>query len=155
MHCPHCQREVPPDSQFCNICGARVNFCAVYIFPFVRALLGLTFMTPVAYPLVTRGKPILSLTVVSYEGTMLGAILFTVLGIIFESGLPKPKTGLYDTPPCGFSLGSALDSQKAVVWVESGVVFQSGLPPLVSWPPSKMFSAVMGPEASRRGIIRL
>ncbi len=97
MHCPHCQREVPPDSQFCNICGARVNFCAVYIFPFVRALLGLTFMTPVAYPLVTRGKPILSLTVVSYEGTMLGAILFTVLGIIFESGLPKPKTGLYDT----------------------------------------------------------
>ena len=57
-------------------------------------------MTQVAYPLVTGGKPILSLppmAVVSYEGTMLGAILFTVLGIIFESRLPKLKMGLYDT----------------------------------------------------------
>ena len=27
---------------------------------------------------------------------MLGAILFTVLGIMFESRLPKPKLGLYD-----------------------------------------------------------
>ena len=27
---------------------------------------------------------------------MLGAILFTCLGIIFESRLPKPKLGLYD-----------------------------------------------------------
>ena len=57
-------------------------------------------MTQVAYPLVTGGKPILSLppmAVVTYEGTMLGAILFTVMGIIFESRLPKPKAGLYDT----------------------------------------------------------
>ena len=27
---------------------------------------------------------------------MLGAILFTVIGIIFESRLPRPKLGLYD-----------------------------------------------------------
>ena len=36
------------------------------------------------------------MAVVTYEGTMLGAILFTVLGIMFESRLPKPKLGLYD-----------------------------------------------------------
>ena len=36
--------------------------------------------------------------IIMYEGTMLGAILFTVLGVIFESRLPKPfGVGLYDT----------------------------------------------------------
>ena len=86
--------------------GEREEKHRIYLFPFIGALLGLTSgiiltsMTQVAYPLVTGGKPILSLppmAVVSYEGTMLGAILFTVLGIIFESRLPKPKVGLYDT----------------------------------------------------------
>ena len=86
--------------------GEREEKHRIYLFPFVGALLGLTSgiiltsMTQVAYPLVTGGKPILSLppmAVVSYEGTMLGAILFTVLGIIFESRLPKFKMGLYDT----------------------------------------------------------
>lgn len=86
--------------------GEREEKHRIYIFPFIGALLGLTSgilltsMTQVAYPLVTGGKPILSLppmAIVSYEGTMLGAILFTVLGIIFESRLPKLKAGLYDT----------------------------------------------------------
>ena len=86
--------------------GEREEKHRLYIFPFVGALLGLTSgilltsMTQVAYPMVTGGKPILSLppmAIVSYEGTMLGAILFTVLGIIFESRLPKFKQGLYDT----------------------------------------------------------
>ena len=85
--------------------GEREEKHRLYLFPFIGALLGLTSaimltsMTQVAYPLVTGGKPILSLppmAVISYEGTMLGAILFTVLGIIFESRLPKPKMGLYD-----------------------------------------------------------
>lgn len=78
----------------------------VYVFPFIGAALGLsvalllTTATQAAYPLVTGGKPILSIppmAIISYEGTMLGAILFTVLGIIFESRLPKLKLGLYDT----------------------------------------------------------
>ena len=86
--------------------GEREEKHRIYLFPFIGAILGLTSgiiltsMTQVAYPLVTGGKPILSLppmAVVSYEGTMLGAILFTVLGIIFESRLPKLKMGLYDT----------------------------------------------------------
>ena len=85
--------------------GERHNSHRLYVFPFVGALCGLTAgilltsMTQMAYPLVTGGKPILSLppmAIVTYEGTMLGAILFTVLGIIFESRLPRPRMGLYD-----------------------------------------------------------
>jgi len=85
--------------------GERPEHHRLYIFPFVGALLGLTSgilltsMTQMAYPLVQGGKPILSLppmAIVTYEGTMLGAILFTVLGIIFESRLPRVKRGLYD-----------------------------------------------------------
>ena len=85
--------------------GEREEKHRLYLYPFVGALLGLTSgimitaMTQVAYPLVTGGKPILSLppmAIICYEGTMLGAILFTVIGIIFESRLPKLKMGLYD-----------------------------------------------------------
>ena len=77
----------------------------LYVFPFVGALLGLsvaillTTATQAAYPMVTGGKPILSLppmVIISYEGMMMGAILFTVLGIFFESRLPNLKAGLYD-----------------------------------------------------------
>ena len=85
--------------------GEREEKHRLYLYPIVGALLGLTSgimitaMTQMAYPLVTGGKPILSLppmAIICYEGTMLGAILFTVIGIIFESRLPKLKMGLYD-----------------------------------------------------------
>ena len=60
----------------------------------------LTAGTQLAYPLVTGGKPILGIppmAIIMYEGTMLGAILFTVVGIIFESRLPRLFMGAYDT----------------------------------------------------------
>ncbi len=85
--------------------GERDEPHRLYLYPFIGALLGLTSgilitaMSQVAYPLVTGGKPVLSLppmAIVCYEGTMLGAILFTVIGIIFESRLPKFALGLYD-----------------------------------------------------------
>ena len=53
-----------------------------------------------AYPLVTGGKPILSIppmAIIMYEGTMLGAIIFAVIGIIIESRLPRLFMGAYDT----------------------------------------------------------
>lgn len=59
----------------------------------------LTSGTQLAYPLVTGGKPILSfppMTIIIYEGTMLGAIIFTVIGIILESRLPRLFMGAYD-----------------------------------------------------------
>lgn len=69
----------------------------LYVFPFVGAACGLTIAllvtigTQLGYPLVTGGKPLLSIPPmvnVCYEGTMLGAVMFTVLGILFESRLP-------------------------------------------------------------------
>jgi hypothetical protein len=86
--------------------GEREEPHRVYIFPFIGAIIGLTAgimltsMTQLAYPLVQGGKPILSLppmAVVTYESTMLTAIVFTIIGIIFESRLPAFKQGLYDT----------------------------------------------------------
>ena len=67
--------------------GEREEHIKLFLFPFIGGLLGfvggimVTSMTQMAYPLITGGKPILSLppmAVVMYEGTMLGAILFTV-----------------------------------------------------------------------------
>ncbi|MBI4287507.1 MAG: DUF3341 domain-containing protein [Chloroflexi bacterium] len=77
----------------------------LYVFPFVGAVLGLsvavliTVGTQIFPPIVTGGKPILSIPpmiIIMFEGTMLGAILFTVIGVIFESRLFGPKLGLYD-----------------------------------------------------------
>ena len=86
--------------------GEREERHRLYVFPLVGALVGLTIgilmtsMTQMAYPMVQGGKPILSLppmAVVTYESTMLTAIVFTIIGIVFESRLPKTKQGLYDT----------------------------------------------------------
>ena len=59
----------------------------------------LTVSTQISYPMVTGGKPVLSIPPminVMYEGTMLGAILFTIIGIIFESRLPNLGAAPYD-----------------------------------------------------------
>lgn len=77
----------------------------LFLFPFIGALAGmsvgllLTIGTQLSFPLVTGGKPILSLPpmfLIVYEGTMLGAVLATILGIILESRLPRLRMGLYD-----------------------------------------------------------
>jgi len=115
--------------------GEREEKHRLYIFPFVGALLGLisgillTSMTQVAYPVVTGGKPILSLppmAVVTYEGTMLGAILFTVLGIIFESRLPKLKAGLYDTRITEGYIGVLVNTEETRLSLVQGVLTQAG-----------------------------
>jgi len=77
----------------------------LFMFPLVGALIGFalgllwTAGTQISYPLVTGGKPLLSIppmTIIMYENTMLGAIIFTVLGVLFESRLPRRSMGLYD-----------------------------------------------------------
>lgn len=97
--------------------GEREVKHKLYVFPFMGALLGfsvamlVTGATQAAYPLVVGGKPILSLpamTIIAYEGTMLGAILFTVLGIFFESRLPNPNAGIYDPRITGGYIGITL-----------------------------------------------
>ena len=86
--------------------GEHVAGHRLYVWPLVGAICGFTVAilvtagTQLSYPLVTGGKPILSIppmTIITYEGTMLGALIFTVVGIIFESRLrPGRKLGLYD-----------------------------------------------------------
>ena len=56
--------------------------------------------TQIVYPMVTDGKPLFSIppmVVIMYEGTMLAAVIFTVLGAIFESRLPRFTREIYDT----------------------------------------------------------
>ena len=77
----------------------------LYVFPFVGAAAGfavgllLTIGTQMAYPLVTYGQPIIAIPPminIIYEGTLLGAIILTVLGILFESRLPDFGAAPYD-----------------------------------------------------------
>jgi hypothetical protein len=76
----------------------------LYVYPFAGAACGLavgillTVGTQLAFPVVTGGKPILSVPPminVLYEGTLLGAIIATFLGVLFESRLPDLDPALY------------------------------------------------------------
>ncbi len=86
--------------------GEKVAAHRLYVFPLVGAICGfsiallITAGTQLSYPMVTGGKPILSIPpmlIIMYEGMMLGAILATVIGVIFESRLPRFDLGVYDT----------------------------------------------------------
>lgn len=107
----------------------------LYVFPIAGAFLGfavgalLTVGTQVAYPIVTGGKPILSIPpmlIVMYEGTMLGAITFTILGILFESRLPQPKLKLYDTRITEGYIGLAVTCQDSLLPKVQGAFKQAG-----------------------------
>jgi hypothetical protein len=59
----------------------------------------LTGGTQIAYPMVTDGKPLFSIPpmlIIMYEGTMLAAVIFTFLGALFESRLPRFHRPVYD-----------------------------------------------------------
>ena len=115
--------------------GERHNSHRLYVFPLMGAICGLTAgilftaMTQLTYPLVTGGKPILSLppmAVISYEATMLGAILFTVIGIIFESRLPRLKLGLYDDRITEGLIGVLVECEEDQVSRVEQVLTQAG-----------------------------
>ena len=86
--------------------GEHVPQHRLFRFPAFGAIIGftlsvfLTSVTQLAYPMVTGGKPILSIfamLIIMYEMTMLAGVIATVVGIIFESRLPNLKPGVYDT----------------------------------------------------------
>ncbi len=86
--------------------GEHVPQHRLFRFPAFGAIIGftlsifLTAATQLAYPMVTGGKPILSIfamLIIMYEMTMLAGVIATVIGIIFESRLPNMKPGIYDT----------------------------------------------------------
>ena len=115
--------------------GERHEGHRLYVFPLCGALVGLTIgiiltsMTQMAYPLVQAGKPILSLppmAVVTYESTMLTAIIFTIIGIIFESRLPSFKKGLYDTRITEGYIGVLVTTEEEQLPRVSGILTQAG-----------------------------
>lgn len=115
--------------------GERHSRHRLYVFPLAGAICGLTAgilltsMTQMAYPLVTGGKPILSLppmAIISYEATLLGAILFTVIGIIFESRLPRLKLGLYDDRITDGMIGVLVECEDAQTPRVEQVLTQAG-----------------------------
>ncbi|MBM4435747.1 MAG: DUF3341 domain-containing protein [Actinobacteria bacterium] len=76
----------------------------LFAFPFAGAACGLAvgvawvIGAQVSLPIITGGKPVIAMPAIIqilYEGTMLGAVLFTILGVLFESRLPD-GIGLYD-----------------------------------------------------------
>lgn len=85
--------------------GEHVPQHRLFRFPAFGAIIGftlallLTAATQLAYPVISGGKPILSvfaMLVIMYELTMLSAVVMTVVGIIFESRLPNLNPGAYD-----------------------------------------------------------
>ena len=115
--------------------GERHSRHRLYVFPLAGAICGLTAgilltsMTQLAYPMVTGGKPILSLppmAIISYEATLLGAILFTVIGIIFESRLPRLKLGLYDNRITDGMIGVLVECEEAQATRVEQVLTQAG-----------------------------
>ena len=115
--------------------GERHEPHRLYIFPLLGAIVGLTIgimltsMTQMAYPMVQGGKPILSLppmAVVTYESTMLSAIIFTIIGIVFESRLPRAKLGLYDTRITEGYIGVLVNVDETQLSDVSGILTRAG-----------------------------
>lgn len=107
-----------PDGTF----GEEEPVHKLYRYPLIGAACGftvgllLTVGTQLAFPLTTGGKPLLSIppmAIIMYEGTMLGAILFTVVGIIFESRLPRMFMGAYDTRITEGYIGVTITSDES------------------------------------------
>ena len=107
----------------------------LYRWPLIGAACGfiigivLTAGTQLAYPLVTGGKPILGIppmAIIIYEGTMLGAIIFTVIGVIFESRLPRMFMGAYDTRITEGYIGVAVTTEEDRVGRAEEVLRQAG-----------------------------
>ncbi len=107
----------------------------LYRFPLIGAACGfiiglvLTAGTQLAFPLVTGGKPILSIppmAIIMYEGTMLGAILFTIAGIIFESRLPRLFMGAYDTRITEGYIGVAVTTEDSKVGKAEDLLKKAG-----------------------------
>jgi hypothetical protein len=98
--------EVMTDSPFPEgAFGEEPAHHHLYVFPLVGAACGfivgllLTIATQIAYPEVQGGKPLLSIPPminVLYEATLLGSIVVTVAGVIFESRLPDFSGDVYD-----------------------------------------------------------
>ena len=89
----------------------------------------ITAGTQMAYPLITGGKPILSIppmAIIMYEGTMLGAIIFTIIGIIFESRLPRLFMGAYSEKITEGHIGVTVTTEEGRTGVAEEALKKAG-----------------------------
>ncbi len=107
----------------------------LYVFPLIGAACGfitgvlITAGTQISWPLVTGGKPILSIPpmlVIMYEGTMLGAIIFTVLGVLFESRIPSAGPRVYDPRVTAGYIGVIVSGAEEMVRRAAQIMTDSG-----------------------------
>ena len=90
----------------------------------------ITAGTQMAYPLITGGKPILSIppmAIIMYEGTMLGAIIFTIIGILFESRLPRLFMGAYSEKITEGHIGVTVTTEADRTDVAEEALRQAGI----------------------------
>ena len=66
------------------------------------------------------------MTIIIYEGTMLGAIIFTVIGIIIESRLPRMFMGAYDERITEGYIGVTVTSSEERAVGAEGLLRESG-----------------------------
>ena len=89
----------------------------------------ITAGTQMAYPLITGGKPILSIppmAIIMYEGTKLGAIIFTIIGIIFESRLPRLFMGAYSEKITEGHIGVTVTTEEGRTGVAEEALKKAG-----------------------------
>ena len=89
----------------------------------------ITAGTQMAYPLITGGKPILSIppmAIIMYEGPMLGAIIFTIIGIIFESRLPRLFMGAYSEKITEGHIGVTVTTEEGRTGVAEEALKKAG-----------------------------
>ena len=90
----------------------------------------ITAGTQMAYPLITGGKPILSIppmAIIMYEGTMLGAIILTIVGIIFESRLPRIFMGAYSEKITEGHIGVTVTTEEERTGVAEEALKKAGV----------------------------
>ena len=66
------------------------------------------------------------MAIIIYEGTMLGSIIFTVIGVIIESRLPRIFMGAYDTRITEGYIGVAVTTDEDRVGRAEEVLRQAG-----------------------------
>ncbi len=79
------------------------------------------------YPLYTGEKAIISMFpvgIITYEFTMLFAILGTIAGMFFEMGLPRYKPGLYDPGISDGLIGILVQCKDKSAQSRAGEIFQ-------------------------------
>ena len=112
----------------------------LFTFPFAGAACGLAIGiawvigAQVSLPIITGGKPIVAfpaVTQILYEGTMLGAVLFTVIGVIFESRLPD-GVGLYDERISDGYIGVSVLAEPARIEEARSVLSGAGAIDIIS-----------------------